>query len=308
MEAKQIMTAKDLENRQNWLDVRKTGIGGSDAAVLMGLSHWKTLPRLWMEKTGRVESFDISDSDVVYWGTVLEQVVADEFAKRTNFKLKKTGMYRSIRYPWMLASVDRMIIGERAGLECKTTMEYNRQAWGGEDYCGIPPAYYCQVQWYMAVLGYPVWYIACLIGGHTYIWKDIPRDDVFIGMLISRSEAFWKSWQDNVPPEPDSSSDYADMVRFESGYDPSGIIRLPKYLVEHVYKIEELKQKCSDVENEITYHQNVLKREMGANRIGYLPGYKIIFADQNRISKKTGQKVRTFKITRLEEEEDNELF
>ena len=299
MEAKLIMTAKEMENRDNWLKYRGTGIGGSDAAVLMGLSQWKSPAKLWLEKTGRLAPLDISDSEVVYWGTVLEDVVAKEFAKRTGKQVKRTGMFRSLRYPWMLASIDRMIVGERAGLECKTTIEFNRSAWNGDEYCGIPPAYYCQVQWYMAVLGYPKWYIACLIGGHSFVMKEIPRDDSFIGKMITKSREFWDCWQNDTIPDPDSSEDYEMIIRIEQGYDAGGTIHLNYDMLQHIYAIDDLKNRAEEVENQVNYHKNMIKQAMGANRVGLLPGYKITWTDTSRVSK-TGQPVRTFKITKTD--------
>lgn len=298
MECKLIMTAKDMENRDNWLHTRKMGIGGSDAAVIMGLSHWKTPARLWMEKTGRVEPDDISDSEVVYWGTVLESVVADEFAKRTGKKVKKSGMYRSIKYPWMLASVDRMVIGERAGLECKTTTEFNKNTWNDNQGLGIPIAYYCQIQWYMTVLGYPKWYIACLIGGQTYVWKEIPRDDVFIGELIMLSEKFWKCIKEDVCPEPDCSSDYGDLLRLEYGYTPKSVTRLDECL-PNIERLEKLKSDRDFIDGEITLEENKIKSAMKDFQIADVGPYRVKWTDTNRKYKDSDRVIRKFSYSKI---------
>ena len=293
MEAKLIMTAKEMENRDNWLSTRGLGIGGSDAAVIMGLSHWKSPARLWMEKTKRVEPEDISNADVVYWGTILESVVADEFAKRTNKKVKKSGMYRSVKYPWMLASVDRMIVGERAGLECKTTTEFNKSIWGDNSALGIPIAYYCQVQWYMTVLGYPKWYIACLIGGQTYVWKEIPRDDIFIGELIMKSGIFWDCVKNDICPEPDYSSDYGDLLRAEYGYNPKSVIRLDDCL-PNMERLEKLKAEKTRIENEITLEENIVKGAMKEFQIADIGPYRVKWTDTNRKYKDSDKVIRKF--------------
>ena len=292
------MTAKDMENRDNWLHTRKLGIGGSDAAVIMGLSHWKTPARLWMEKTGRVEPDDISDSEVVYWGTILESVVADEFAKRTGKRVKKSGMYRSLKYPWMLASVDRMVIGERAGLECKTTTEFNKNIWNDNQGLGIPIAYYCQIQWYMTVLGYPKWYIACLIGGQTYVWKEIPRDDVFIGELIMLSEKFWKNVVEDTCPEPDCSSDYGDLLRLEYGYTPKAVTRLDECL-PNIERLEKLKSDRDFIDDEITLEENKIKGAMKDFQIADVGPYRVKWTDTNRKYKDSDRVIRKFSYSRV---------
>lgn len=123
--AKLIMTVEEMQNRSKWLKMRKAGIGGSEAAAIVGLNPWKSAFQLWMEKTGQVEPEDLSDNEYVYWGNVLEQAVADRFCELTGKKVQRRGMLQDDEYPYMLASVDRMVVGENAGLECKTTNAFN---------------------------------------------------------------------------------------------------------------------------------------------------------------------------------------
>ena len=104
-----------------------------------------------------------------YFGNVLEEVVAQEFAKRTGLKVqRRNAILQHPAYPWMLANVDRLIVGERIGLECKTASEYLKKEWEGEE---IPVTYLLQCQHYMAVTGYEAWWIAVLIGGNKFVYK-----------------------------------------------------------------------------------------------------------------------------------------
>ena len=105
------MTIKQMQDRKAWLNLRKEGLGGTDAAVIMGMSKFKTLHRLWAEKTGRFQPEELSNDEAVHFGAVLEEVVAEEFTIRTGKKVKKHGLLRSMEHPWMLASVDRILIG-----------------------------------------------------------------------------------------------------------------------------------------------------------------------------------------------------
>ena len=117
MDAELIMTVKETEDRNAWLKMRTQGIGGSDASIIAGMNRWKSPFQLWQEKTGQVEPEELDDNEYIYWGRVLEQAVADRFSELTGKKVHKQGMLRNKEYPWMLANVDRMVVGEDAGLE-----------------------------------------------------------------------------------------------------------------------------------------------------------------------------------------------
>lgn len=115
-----ILSVKDAEDHEKWLKTRDLGIGGSDAAVIMGMNSYKSPYQLWMEKTGQVEPPDLSGNQYVYWGTKNEANIADWFQEETGKKVKRLGTLQSREYPFMLANVDRTVIGENAGLEIKT--------------------------------------------------------------------------------------------------------------------------------------------------------------------------------------------
>ena len=125
-----IMKASEMEDRAAWLKLRNKGLGGSDAGIIVGVNPWKSPYQLWLEKTGQVEPEDISEKEAVYWGTQLEDMVAREFTKRTGKKVQRHGMLESVAYPFLLANVDRLVIGEDAGLECKTTSAFKYKDWG----------------------------------------------------------------------------------------------------------------------------------------------------------------------------------
>ena len=94
--------------REEWLAERNKGIGGSDIATILGLSKWKSPLQLFLEKTGKVVAEDLSDKEVIYWGNVLEDVVAKEFERRTGKKVRKRNvMFCDDKYPYMRANVDR---------------------------------------------------------------------------------------------------------------------------------------------------------------------------------------------------------
>ena len=166
------MQAKVLANtlhmdRKAWLEARKQGLGGSDVATIAGLSKWKSQVQVFLEKTQAIEQEDVQ-SEAAYFGNVLEEVVAQEFAKRTGLKVqRRNAILQHPAYPWMLANVDRLIVGERIGLECKTASEYLKKSGRAKKYLLLT----FQCQHYMAVTGYEAWWIAVLIGGNKFVYK-----------------------------------------------------------------------------------------------------------------------------------------
>ncbi|MEN3130822.1 lambda-exonuclease family protein [Bacillus cereus] len=180
--------------RGKWLEIRRQGIGGSDLAAVLKLSDWNSPMSIYLDKIGELK--EKPQSEYAYWGNVLEDIVAREFMKRTGLKVRrKNEMLRSKKYPFMMANIDREVIGRKEGLECKTTTEYKRSEWKGDN---VPKQYILQCQHYMAVTGYEKWHIAVLIGGNTFEFKTIERDEDIINMAIEKCEVFWNSYVSNV--------------------------------------------------------------------------------------------------------------
>lgn len=97
-------------------------------------------------------------------------------------------MFRSKQYPWMLANIDRFVVGENAALECKTANGMSVSEWDA----GIIPLHYeAQVQHYMAVLGLDKMYLAVLVGGQKFFHYEIERNNDTIEKLIEGEKNFW---------------------------------------------------------------------------------------------------------------------
>ena len=207
--AKLVMTVEEMKDRQAWLKLRNSGLGGSDASVILGINPWKSALALWAEKTGELPPEDLSGNQRVYWGQKNEANIAEWFSEQTGKKVIRRGMMRSCEHPWMLASVDREVVGEKAGLEIKTAGVDQAKKWQEDE---VPDAYYLQCQWYMAVTGYDRWYIAVLIGGNEAKWKVIERNQEQIDVLIQEGEKFWNMVQSKTPPAPDGSKSAGEAI------------------------------------------------------------------------------------------------
>ena len=278
MNAKLIMTVEEMKDRKAWEKLRNIGIGGSDAAIIAGLNRWKSPFKLWQEKTGQVEPEDLSDNEYVYWGTVLEQAVADRFTELTGLKVKKCGTLQSLDYPFMIANVDRLVVGENAGLECKTANGFKAKEWEGDN---VPDGYYLQCQHYMAVTNCEKWYIACLIGGNHFVWKEIPRNEEDIAALIEAEGAFW---EDNVKggimPDVDGSKSCSQALaeRFPGGVTDS--ITLPKEADELLAEIDELNEAADRIKDQIESKKNSIKLMLGDYEIAYAGERKVTWKTQ----------------------------
>ena len=103
----------------------------------------------------------------------------------------------------MIADVDRLIIGEDAGLECKTTNILNASEWKNGQ---IPVSYVMQCYHYMYCTGRKTWYIACVILGKEFVYRKLTWDDEIINNIISIESDFWNNHvAKGVMPNPDGS-------------------------------------------------------------------------------------------------------
>jgi putative phage-type endonuclease len=262
-----IMTAAEIENREAWLKVRNDSIGGSEAAAIVGMNPWKSSYTLWLEKTGQSQQEDISENECVHFGTILEQVVADEFCRREGKKVRKCGLFRSNKYPFMTASFDRLLVGEDAGLECKTSNAFKREEW---DEGEIPPNYYVQCQHYMLVSGLPRWYIACLIGGNHFVSWVVERNDDDIAALEQAEIAFWDKVQRHIMPEVDGSESSTDSLKKMYKGGQAEPVMLPKESMDLLKRLDELKALKADIDSQTKDIQNKLCAMLGDNEIGII--------------------------------------
>lgn len=190
-------------NRAAWLAHRQTGIGGSDAASAVGLSPYKTGYQLYLEKRGEAQAEDLAGNSSVEWGTRLEDVIADAYAEKTQQKVHRVNqMLRHPEHRYMIANLDRRIVGTPHGLEIKTADKWAAigDEWGPDGTDKVPMHYIIQVQHYMAVTGYKRFDVAALIGGNDLRIYHIPRDESLIEMLIKLEGDFWRGVQDGIPP------------------------------------------------------------------------------------------------------------
>ena len=191
-------------DRQEFLERRKQGIGGSDVAAVLGVSKWKTPYQLWLDKTS--DTVEEKQSDILHFGQVLEQVVADEYARRNNAKvLRRNQMYRLTAHPELIANIDRYVVGGKI-LECKTCSAYASDKFGdgGDE---VPDEYLLQVQHYMHVTGYHEADLAVLIGGNEYRQFSLKYDADLANWAADKCVEFWQNYVATKTPPPATVND-----------------------------------------------------------------------------------------------------
>ena len=201
-------------DRGQWLEVRRGGIGSSDAATAVGLNPYKSQLELWLEKTGRQPANDEQPGmdDPRYWGTLLEPYVAVAYQQKTSRKVRKlNAVLQHPTLPFMLANIDREVVGDPDVqiLECKTAGEFGSRLWKD----GMPEYVQLQVQHQLAVTGKHAADVAVLLCGQDLQIHRIVRDEDIIARLVVLEARFWECVETNTPPAADGSESAARALR-----------------------------------------------------------------------------------------------
>lgn len=193
--AKKIVNTKKI-SREEWLELRKKSIGGSDASKVIGMNPWASAFTLYADKMGM--SKDKETSEAMRLGNDLEQYVAERYCEHTGNKVRVDNfMHADDEYEFLTANVDRVIVGQNAGLECKTMSGFNNYDLAAGE---IPAQYYCQCQHYMMVMGYDRMDLAVLVFQQGIFVNEVARNDAFIEELRAAEIEFWNKYI--IPGEP----------------------------------------------------------------------------------------------------------
>lgn len=267
-------------NRDEWLAYRRKGIGGSDAAAVVGLNPYKSLYELWADKQGLLP--DKEDTEAMRVGRDLEAYVASRFCEATGKKVERLPyMYAHEKHPFITANIDRKVAGENAALECKTTSVFNKSDFENGQ---IPANYLCQCYHYMNVMGYDKMYLAVLILSKEFYWYEIERNEEQQAALLKAEIDFWQEYiiGDSIPA-PDGSDGAGQALAAVYGSDNGETVSLMHidkkldYLAQLRENIDNLSEKKSKIEQEI-------KQELGEAAVGVGTNFKVTWKEQSRNS------------------------
>lgn len=278
--ALRLVSTKELP-REDWLQIRKQGIGSSDAASAVGLNPYKSQLELWLEKTGRDSGLPKSDphdeESPMYWGNVLEPIVAWHYSKRTKNKVRRINavlQHPDPELPWMLANIDREVIGadDVQILECKTSGINGARLWKE----GVPEYVQLQVMHQLAVTGKQAADVAVLLGGQTLEIHRIERDEQMIARLIDLEHQFWHYVETDTPPPADGTASAELALRCLYPEDNGQVVDFSSHagLSAAFIELKALRQSIADKEKREAELKQMLQQAMGdASRAEFSSGY-----------------------------------
>ena len=283
-----ILTSTDGLSHEEWRAYRNMGIGGSDASVVCGVNKYKSAIELWQEKTGQKAPDEAGEA--AYWGTLLESLVREEFTRRSGIRVITVNqLLQNREYPFMLANLDgvcRCPVHGKCVFEAKTANAFKADEWEGEN---VPQEYLLQLQHYLCITGYNGAYIAVLIGGNTFQWKYIPRDEEIISMLIRYEKDFLMHVQDGVPLPPDGSKACTEFLsRHYAKSIPQSKIKLPDNAAHLIHQYFTADEQLEMYKKQRQEAENKLKEMLGIHEFGTIgDGYvKWCAVTQNKFSSK----------------------
>lgn len=280
------ISIKDM-SREKWLEVRRNGIGGSDAAAIVGLNDYASPWSVWADKRGLTP--DKPDTEAMRIGRDLEDYVAQRFTEASGLKANKSNfMWANEDFPWALANVDRLLVmGGRVGLECKTTSAWNVKHYKGGNF---PDRFYCQCVHYMAIMDSLRWYLAVLVLGegiHIYQMTRVQHDVVpewcegsvyvdkeEVDALMDAEKAFWENHVvTGIPPAVDGEKATSEAVAAVagSGIDEEVNIDCAPAIRNYI----ELGKQVKALEKEQEKWKQAILLAMNGRQRGSCAGFKI---------------------------------
>lgn len=277
MKCKKLISTDNLSH-DDWLMYRRKGIGGSDAGAILGFNLYATPFTVYCDKVGLLNADE--DNESMRIGRDLEQYVADRFTQQEGKRTRKMNyILQHPEHEFMLANVDRLVIGEKAGLECKTASALNRTKF---DIGDVPPQYYTQCMHYMAVTGLEKWYLAILVMGKAFHVFEIVRDEDFIDQLISQEEYFWNTFV--IPRvEPDCCGTEKEDDALKSIYPDSDGGTITMFGEENqALRYLELKSEIKQLQEEADGIAQNIKKTMGPASSAEMEGYTAAWKSERK--------------------------
>ncbi|MFR3558137.1 MAG: YqaJ viral recombinase family protein [Paraclostridium sordellii] len=284
--------------KEEWLEARRGGIGGSDASSVLGFNPYKSSISVYLEKIqhnnlskdlerkGGIslinkKQFKEEVSYKMELGNKLEEFVAREFTLKTGKKVRNiNGILKNDNYPFALANIDRAVVGEKAFLECKVTNSFSKKLWKKE----VPMHYQIQMTHYMAVTGATHCYVAALIGNEDLVIHKIYRDEELIRKVMNLEKRFWDECVlGESLPNPDGSDDYSNML--QGIYKDSKKEELILFEKDDLMsRYDEVCELSKDIYKEKKTIEQYIQSQMKDYEVAYLGDRKITWKTQIRNS------------------------
>lgn len=284
MKAVKLASTKKM-TRDEWLAIRKTGITGSRISGIMNVSPFETPRSVYCDLHGlRAEK---EQTEPMYWGNALEDIIAKEFSKRTGFKVSRVNyVLQHPTYDFLLGNIDRLVIEDKKKgvLEVKNVSAYGMDEWKD----GAPQHYQMQLQFYLALTGLQFGYLVALVGGQKLVSHRYERDDLLIDEMIDAATEFWF---DHVlpmvePPVTDRDTELLNQMFAQS--EPDKILNLNGAIDSaRIELLREFRQKYEEAETQYDLGINMLKDLMRECEVMIVNGEKVATWKTNKNGKRT---------------------
>lgn len=233
--------------RTDWLEARRLGIAATDLPAILGQNSYRTAYDVWTSKILPPPDDDQA-GEAAFWGTRLEEPVAQAWADKHGVKIRRIGIVSNEANPWMLASLDRLVTGcpdGRCALEIKTRSLFVSDTWEA----GIPEDVKTQVAWQLIVTGLDHVHVAALIGGQRLVEHRVNLSEVDANQLTGPALLVWQAVQANTPPDlpPELwTADYLDQRHQER----SGVIQVAPETSEILNDYQRITQDLKHLESQ----------------------------------------------------------
>ena len=269
-----ILVSTENLSTEEWLRWRQKGIGGSDVAPILGISKWSSAIDIWLSKTNQKRD-EVVENEAMTWGKILEPVIRDRFREVTGRKVIEVhAILQNEEHPFMIADIDGLTTddnGEPAILECKCVSEFKRSEWETD----IPVYYRTQVEHYLAVTGLSTAYVAALIGGNTFVIREVHADKEMQAMLVAVEADFWRKVVNMERPEPDASDACKNLLDSIYRGGISEQVVLPDEALEYLDMYIEACVMEDSAKEKKQLASNNLKEIMGDYNTAKCQGYTV---------------------------------
>ena len=245
------------------LEIRKKGIGASEAAMALGLNPYPnaTPLDLWMLKKGLKVT---EETQAMRIGSRLEPIVAEMYQDATGFELVQPFTMLYPKNPIIYATPDRIVKGKNKGLEIKTANARMAENWGEEGTDEIPQQYLIQCILCMAVTDLPEWDVAVLIGGQDFRIYNIQRDVDLENSIIERLLEWWETYIiKNQEPDINSSKSYAEYLAIKYPKNFKSLKEADADAEQLIQRLGDVRDSLKSFEEQEETIKNLLKNYIG---------------------------------------------
>lgn len=298
--------------RREFVKNRSRSLGGSDSPCILQIEGaFKTPLEIWMEKTGRVNTLNEEECEYLYWGHVMEPIIAAVYAQRTGNRVRRINkMHFHPKFGFIAGNVDRSVINpdvvDRGILECKNVTAWKAYLWKGGN---IPEVAIVQNQHYLGVYQRSWGDVAGLIGGNQLLVHGVAANPKFQEYLFEKLDEFWNKHvvPDIPPPAVPGEADLKALTLLYGEPVKDKIVELPANIFSGVYdeykNVKSEKSKIDKMSRELDKRRKALETQIaeavGDAEMGQIVGTEKYFnwvPGARKAYTVAAKKTRTMKI------------